>query len=288
MKKAILALPSCECADLRSSTFSPEPPPLADQSGSPPAVVGAPVQPPVPAVKQGRFRFLFAATGVVGLLVVLVAGWMLQPRPEESTVAAARRPVAPASTLSEPSFSARADAVSTDATPIPASLAETNDARDSSEPATAPRDAGTAHSDTNTAVVAVPPAEPSADAAVPDDTLVDEIKTTLHQLTEQKAVSEEDMLLTSMESTNNLDINRGAKSSAEVEAGRLLAAFEPAQAFLPNVEVCADAECRPQRNYGTVVNWAESVSDAALEAFEADKLLFVMHVSGNFADPGFT
>ena len=155
MKKAILALPSCECADLRSSTFSPEPPPLADQSGSPPAVVGAPVQPPVPAVKQGRFRFLFAATGVVGLLVVLVAGWMLQPRPEESTVAAARPPVAPASTLSEPSFSARADAVSTDATPIPASLAETNDARDSSEPATAPRDAGTAHSDTNTAVVAV-------------------------------------------------------------------------------------------------------------------------------------
>jgi hypothetical protein len=41
-------------------------------------------------------------------------------------------------------------------------------------------------------------------------------------------------------------------------------------------------------NYGTSVEWAGSPSEAAAKARKAEKLVFVLHVSGLFEDPKFT
>jgi hypothetical protein len=39
---------------------------------------------------------------------------------------------------------------------------------------------------------------------------------------------------------------------------------------------------------GTSLVWAESVADAVKQARQEEKLLFVIHVSGDFRDPEFT
>lgn len=43
-----------------------------------------------------------------------------------------------------------------------------------------------------------------------------------------------------------------------------------------------------ERTYGTAVAWEESPSEAARKAGAEGKLVFVLHVSGNFEDPRFT
>jgi hypothetical protein len=50
------------------------------------------------------------------------------------------------------------------------------------------------------------------------------------------------------------------------------------------------AKCRKCGNdsYGTSIEWAESPNDAAKKARAEEKLVFVLHVSGNFEDPRFT
>ena len=40
--------------------------------------------------------------------------------------------------------------------------------------------------------------------------------------------------------------------------------------------------------YGTTVVWAGTPAEAAKRALEEKKLVFVLHVSGNFEDPGLT
>jgi hypothetical protein len=39
---------------------------------------------------------------------------------------------------------------------------------------------------------------------------------------------------------------------------------------------------------GTAVEWADSIEEAAIAADRQDKLVFVIHVSGNFKIPEFT
>jgi hypothetical protein len=48
---------------------------------------------------------------------------------------------------------------------------------------------------------------------------------------------------------------------------------------------CSVAE---SRKLGTVLEWARSLEEAGQRAKEANKLVFVIHVSGNFESPGFT
>ena len=56
---------------------------------------------------------------------------------------------------------------------------------------------------------------------------------------------------------------------------------EPAQ--------CSDGTCQAQtRSLGTVLDWAETPAEAYREATESEKLVFLIHVSGNFEIPGFT
>ena len=43
-----------------------------------------------------------------------------------------------------------------------------------------------------------------------------------------------------------------------------------------------------QRTYGTAIQWTGSPSEAAAKARAEEKLVFVLHVSGNFEDPAFT
>ena len=43
-----------------------------------------------------------------------------------------------------------------------------------------------------------------------------------------------------------------------------------------------------RETYGTSVHWVGSVSEAARQAKEKEKLVFILHVSGYFEDPKFT
>ena len=52
----------------------------------------------------------------------------------------------------------------------------------------------------------------------------------------------------------------------------------------------ADENCGKcgKQNYETSIGWEDSPSAAAQKAREKEKLVFVLHVSGNFEDPKFT
>ena len=43
-----------------------------------------------------------------------------------------------------------------------------------------------------------------------------------------------------------------------------------------------------QHTYGTSVEWEASPTDAATKAKKEEKLVFALHVSGHFEDPGVT
>jgi len=57
---------------------------------------------------------------------------------------------------------------------------------------------------------------------------------------------------------------------------------------LASTQVCAPAEKFKDRKLSTALTWAESVQDASQQAEEEEKLVFLIHVSGNFEMPGFT
>ena len=51
---------------------------------------------------------------------------------------------------------------------------------------------------------------------------------------------------------------------------------------------CEDGTCDEMQSLGTVLKWADSPADAYQVAEQQDKLVFMIHVSGNFEIPGFT
>lgn len=52
--------------------------------------------------------------------------------------------------------------------------------------------------------------------------------------------------------------------------------------------VCKDGACSKMPSLGTALQWASSPREAYRMAAEQDKMVFLMHVSGNFEIPGFT
>lgn len=65
-----------------------------------------------------------------------------------------------------------------------------------------------------------------------------------------------------------------------------------AEELTANVAECRD-QCTPgfrseDRSLGTRLTWAESIDKAALTAAREGKLMYVIHVSGNFESEGFT
>jgi hypothetical protein len=59
---------------------------------------------------------------------------------------------------------------------------------------------------------------------------------------------------------------------------------------------CGDGAGKPAKNaseespscHGTAVNFVDTPSEAAKQAKKEEKLVFVLHVSGQFEDPGIT
>ena len=70
----------------------------------------------------------------------------------------------------------------------------------------------------------------------------------------------------------------------------LLAILLTASLAAAPARAAADESCGKCGNqaYGTTVEWSGSPSDAAAKAKAAEKLVFVLHVSGHFEDPKFT
>jgi hypothetical protein len=62
----------------------------------------------------------------------------------------------------------------------------------------------------------------------------------------------------------------------------------------PQAAVCTSGTCgtdndlAADRSLGTALTWADSVDEAAQRAQDEGKLVFLIHVSGNFELPGFT
>jgi hypothetical protein len=86
-----------------------------------------------------------------------------------------------------------------------------------------------------------------------------------------------------------------AGSPAKVEEVKIesVAAKEPIQKLVKDVEqdaaLCSTAAPKGSGDFcGTAVTFLPSPKLAAEEALKQHKLLFVLHVSGNFEDPGFT
>jgi hypothetical protein len=67
-----------------------------------------------------------------------------------------------------------------------------------------------------------------------------------------------------------------------------VAAAEAEVAALPATRCDGACPVPRARTLGTALVWATSVAEAATQAEEAGKLVFVIHVSGNFESPEFT
>lgn len=57
---------------------------------------------------------------------------------------------------------------------------------------------------------------------------------------------------------------------------------------LASTQVCEPAEKYKDRKLNTALTWAESIQEASHQAEDEEKLVFLIHVSGNFEMPGFT
>lgn len=62
----------------------------------------------------------------------------------------------------------------------------------------------------------------------------------------------------------------------------------PTIKLLPSTQVCAAEKKFKDRKLSTALTWAESVQEASQQAEDEQKLVFLIHVSGNFEMPGFT
>jgi hypothetical protein len=65
-------------------------------------------------------------------------------------------------------------------------------------------------------------------------------------------------------------------------------ALEELTTDLPESCDATQAVCAANRSLNTALTWAKSPAEAAEQAKRDGKLVFLIHVSGNFEDPGFT
>jgi hypothetical protein len=72
----------------------------------------------------------------------------------------------------------------------------------------------------------------------------------------------------------------GAVQGQELRSRALGGAGKPAPAQKADSEACG--------SHGTSIDFVDTPVEAAKQAKEAKKLVFVLHVSGNFEDPRFT
>jgi hypothetical protein len=71
---------------------------------------------------------------------------------------------------------------------------------------------------------------------------------------------------------------------------RIAAALVAAMALSAVAQDAPSSKCKGCGNdkYGTTIEWEGSPTEAAKLAKAEEKLVFILHVSGNFEDPRFT
>ena len=88
-----------------------------------------------------------------------------------------------------------------------------------------------------------------------------------------------------------------ASQQSPVQPARALSDAPPSIEMLTTFDLappapapqCVDGTCQQKmESHGTVLKWADTPADAYRMAREHDKLVFLIHVSGNFEIPGFT
>ncbi|MDG2221452.1 MAG: hypothetical protein P8L85_08740 [Rubripirellula sp.] len=85
-----------------------------------------------------------------------------------------------------------------------------------------------------------------------------------------------------------------AKQSVKPEVDPLMSlpSSEPLsveQLPVSDTGICRDGACQePENRLGTTIHWSSEPKDAYRIAEQQDKLVFLIHVSGNFKIPGFT
>jgi hypothetical protein len=72
--------------------------------------------------------------------------------------------------------------------------------------------------------------------------------------------------------------------------GAIAITFLCLSSLLPLTAGAEEHSCKScgQKTYGTSIEWVDTPSDAANQAKKEEKLVFVLHVSGHFEDPGVT
>jgi len=69
----------------------------------------------------------------------------------------------------------------------------------------------------------------------------------------------------------------------------MVAGLALAESKVPNKLAVTTVEEKPScGQHGTTIDFLDSPKDAAVQARKEGKLVFVLHVSGNFEDPRFT
>jgi hypothetical protein len=131
----------------------------------------------------------------------------------------------------------------------------------------------------------------------PDDPAVDTVVEVKQVIADRPPVVEPSPVVPQVATvTEQVQVQPAAPLAAPVVAVRQepVAAIAPqAEACKPAVEKvapaqCVAAACKPSPSLGTVLAWTPSLAEASRRALKEDKLIFLIHVSGNFADPGFT
>ena len=86
----------------------------------------------------------------------------------------------------------------------------------------------------------------------------------------------------------NADVVGKKDGAVADDAGDIAEDAPLAFAAVDNFPKCEEGKCAADRTLGTKLHWARSPSEAKTKALDTGKLLFVIHVSGNFEQEAFT
>jgi hypothetical protein len=124
---------------------------------------------------------------------------------------------------------------------------------------------------------------------------VDVAAETVDVAAETVDVAAETVSVDDVRETVNLDVARETSRVDDTVASAADIPVRPVAsiALPPQAAVCTAGTCTPEglnadRSLGTALAWSTSIDKAAQQAQDQGKLVFLIHISGNFEDPGFT
>jgi hypothetical protein len=245
--------------DTLSAEFAfPPPPPLLPPPIPPPLVKYAAPAEGASSLWRWNDRLALAACGLTLLLLGVISGRVMTPvAPSDNGEVESVAAVAPLTSESQPWESA------------PDVLA----ARTVSEGEVNPPELAVASESPKPSTIAEQPAPASIPAPQPAPA---------PQLAEQQVApigpSEE-----TAEANPPAPLSTAPATSPDSIEGKVLTIKPPA-----TTQVCEQEKKFKDRKLNTALTWAESVAEASQQAEDEEKLVFLIHVSGNFEMPGFT